>query len=47
MYPDALFASYHFPNGPNDLDWQSLHLAFEEKNGRWYLTGLIRDVWGS
>jgi hypothetical protein len=43
FYPEALFVTFHFP-GEGEA-WDSLHLAFEEWGGRWYLAGVIRDYW--
>lgn len=45
-YPKASFLEYHFPGfDPNSegMDWESLRLAFEEKNGTYYLVGVIHD----
>ena len=47
-YPDALFIEYHFPGFEaqyQGMDWRSLRLAFEEKDGKWYLVGIIHDQW--
>lgn len=48
FYPDAKVIEFYF-SGFNPefegLDWVSLKLVFEEKNGIWYLTGLVHDCW--
>ena len=47
-YPDAKFIEYHFPGFDpqyNGLDWRSLQLVFEQKDGKWYLTGIIHSQW--
>ncbi|HZK27178.1 MAG TPA: spore gernimation protein GerMN, partial [Thermoclostridium sp.] len=27
------------------MDWESLKLVFEQKDGKWYLTGVVHDQW--
>ena len=47
-YPDAKVMEYYF-SGFNPefegLDWESLKLVFEEKDGEWYLVGIVHDGW--
>jgi len=48
VYPEAIIVEYHIPYiDPKyeGMDWRSLRLVFEEKNGVWYLTGIIHDEW--
>lgn len=48
VYPDAIVVEYHFPGFDpiyDGIDWESLRLAFEEKEGVWYLVGIIHDQW--
>jgi hypothetical protein len=46
-YPDATIIEYHFPGTSqyDGMDWNSLKLAFEKKDGVWYLVGVIHDQW--
>lgn len=47
-YPTAIFVDYHFPGFDpkvEGMDWQTLRLAFEQKDGQWYLVGIIHDQW--
>ena len=48
IYPDASFIEYHFPGiDPqyNGMDWRSLILLWEQKDGNWYLVGIIHNQW--
>lgn len=48
VYPRATFIEYHFPGFDpqyEGMDWKSLRLVFEEKDGTWYLAGIIHDQW--
>jgi len=27
------------------MDWRSLKLVFKEKDGNWYLVGVVHDEW--
>jgi hypothetical protein len=48
FYPNAQFVEYHFPGQDpqyGGLDWKSLRLVFEEKEGVWYLVGVVHDEW--
>ncbi|NJD02611.1 MAG: hypothetical protein FIA99_08460 [Ruminiclostridium sp.] len=47
-YPDALSVEYHIPGiDPqyNGMDWKSLILMWEQKDGNWYLVGIIHSEW--
>jgi hypothetical protein len=47
-YPGAIIAEYHFPGFEskyNGMDWQSLRLIFEMKDGMAYLVGISHDQW--
>ena len=45
-YPDGKFVEFHFP-GTQDggIDWSSLRLIFQEKNGLRWLVGISHDQW--
>lgn len=48
VYPKAIVVEYHFSGFDprySGMDWRSLRLAFEEKDGIWYLTGIVHDQW--
>lgn len=48
VYPDAAIIEYHFPGIDPTLegiDWRSLRLVLEQKDGAWYLVGIIHDQW--
>ena len=48
VYPGAVFIEYHFPGFDpqyNGMDWRSLRLIFEEKDGAWYIVGIVHDQW--
>lgn len=48
VYPDAHMMEYHFSGFDpkfEGLDWESLKLIFEEKDGNWYLIGIVHDGW--
>ncbi len=45
VYPQAVFVTFHFPSSDGGMDWTSLCLGFEEKNGKWYLVSLVHNVW--
>ncbi len=46
-YPNSDFTESHFPstreNG--DMDWKSIRLVFKNKNGKYYLVGIVHDQW--
>lgn len=46
-YPDATIIEYHDPGKKqnDNMDWSSLRLAIEKKDGVWYLVGVIHDQW--
>ena len=47
-FPGAHWVEYYF-SGFNPkyegMDWESLKLVFEEKEGNWWLGGIIHDQW--
>lgn len=48
VYPDAIIVEYYLPGiDPKfgGLDWGSLRLVFENKDGVWYVVGIINDQW--
>lgn len=48
VYPQALTIEYHFEGFDPQfagLDWRSLRLVLEEKEGAWYLVGIVHDEW--
>ena len=48
VYPSAVTIEYHFEGfDPTfaGLDWRSLRLVLEEKEGAWYLVGIVHDEW--
>jgi uncharacterized protein YraI len=48
VYPNAVTIEYHFEGfDPTfaGLDWRSLRLVLEEKEGAWYLVGIVHDEW--
>ncbi len=46
-YPEAITVEYYIPGTRRHqgMDWASLRLIFEEKNGAWYLVGIVHDEW--
>ncbi|MBP7175878.1 MAG: GerMN domain-containing protein [Thermoclostridium sp.] len=47
-YPDGKMIEYHFPGFDPQymgMDWESLKLVFEEKDGTWYLVCIVHDQW--
>lgn len=46
-YPSGGFVEYHFPGTQENAghDWASLRLVFEQKDGQWYLVGVVHDQW--
>jgi hypothetical protein len=47
-YPDGVMVEYHFEGFDPEyagMDWRSLRLVFEEKDGIWYLVGVVHDQW--
>jgi len=48
VYPEAIVVEYYFYGKDpayEGMDWSALELVFEEKNGIWYLVGIIKDMW--
>lgn len=47
VYPQGSFVEYHFPGTEehSGMDWASLRLVFEQRDGRWYLVGISHDHW--
>ncbi|WP_068604768.1 hypothetical protein [Paenibacillus swuensis] len=48
IYADAIMVEYHF-NGfdpkVDGMDWGSLRLFYQQREGVWYLTGVVHDQW--
>ena len=48
-FPNLLFVDFHIPGGerdaPDELDWSTLRLGFEEHDGRLWLTVILRSTW--
>ncbi len=48
VYPDAQIVQYHFPGFDpqyGGLDWRSLSLVLEDRNGTWTLVGIVHSEW--
>ncbi len=48
VYPDAVMAEFHYPGFDpqyGGMDWRSLRLFFEQKNGTWVLVGIVHGQW--
>ena len=47
VHPRAIHVEYYLPQTAPDkaYDWASLNLIFEQKNGVWYLVGIVHDGW--
>jgi hypothetical protein len=48
VYPDGKLLEYYFSGFEPEyegIDWESLKLIFEEKDGSWYLVGIVHDQW--
>jgi hypothetical protein len=48
VYPEAVAVEYHFEGFDPQyagLDWRSLRLVLERKEGAWYLVGVVHDEW--
>lgn len=47
VYEDCHVLEYYFEGTPeyDGMDWRSLKLVFEEKDGNWYLVGVVHDEW--
>jgi hypothetical protein len=48
VYPDAVLVEFHYPGFDprfGGMDWRSLRLLFEQKDGTWYLVGVVHGQW--
>lgn len=48
VYPDSITVEYYFSGFDAKLegiDWSSLILVFEKKDGTWYVSGIVRNRW--
>jgi hypothetical protein len=48
VYPDAVMVEFHYPGFDptyGGMDWRSLRLFFEQKDGTWYLVGVVHGAW--
>ena len=48
VYPDAVMVEFHYPGFDptyGGMDWRSLRLFFEQKDGAWYLVGVVHGQW--
>ncbi len=48
IYPGTRFIEYHFSGFDpqyQGLDWKSLRLVFEQREGAWYLVAIVHDHW--
>ena len=48
VYPDAVLVEFHYPGFDprfSGMDWRSLRLLFEQKDGTWYLVGVVHGQW--
>ena len=47
-YPDAVMVEFHYPGFDQTyggMDWRSLRLFLEQKDGTWYLVGIVHGQW--
>ena len=47
-YGDCIYTRSYFPGFDkkyNGMDWRALRLFFYQRNGRWYLTGIMHEEW--
>ena len=47
-YPDAVMVEFHYPGfdqAYGGMDWRSLRLFLEQKDGTWYLVGVVHGQW--
>ena len=48
-FPGVRFVDFHIPGAdresPDDLDWSSLRLGFEEQGGRLWLSVIVHSTW--
>jgi hypothetical protein len=48
VYPDAVMVELHYPGFDptfGGMDWRSLRLFLEQKDGTWYLVGIVHGAW--
>ena len=47
VYPDGHFVEYYIAGKDKnaEMDWGSLRLVFEKKQGKWFLVGFVHDQW--
>ena len=48
VYPDAVTVEFYISGEDpqyEGLDWGSLRLVFEQKQGTWYIVGIVHDQW--
>lgn len=48
VYKNCPFVESHFPGFEkrfNGMDWRSLRLVFKQKDGKFYLIGVVHDEW--
>ena len=48
FYPGSIIVEYHFSGFDpqyGGMDWESLRLVFQQRDGTWYLVGIIHDQW--
>lgn len=48
VFPGDQFVDYHFSGFDEQydgLDWETLRVVLQEREGRWYVVGLIHDSW--
>jgi len=48
VYPDAVMVEFHYPGFDPKLggmDWRSLRLFLEQKDGSWFLVGVVHGEW--
>jgi hypothetical protein len=48
FYPGSSFVEYHFSGFDEEyegMDWESLRLVFVQKDGAWWLVGIVHDEW--
>ena len=47
VYEGSHILEYYYKGTPeyDGMDWRSIKLVFEEKDGTWYLVGVVHDQW--
>ncbi|SES26775.1 hypothetical protein [Salisediminibacterium halotolerans] len=45
IYPEAEYIAFHVEEDPEQLNWASLHLGFEEDDGEYQLVAVLVDRW--